>query len=134
MQYPAIMQPTQCRIEQIAPEDSGSAAQTSSLSGPVSMKMSRNFYITDTYLETPPAGISSAVYDKADKTDLLAPFDGLSAVPDDVKALLPPECRAAFDTAVGNEAEWKSRWGPESEKMSRRQPIIDKAIVPYSMT
>lgn len=128
------MQPTHCRIEQIAPEDLPSTNQVNAPGGPVSLKMSRNFYITDTYLETPPAGIASTVYDKDDKTDLLAPFQGLSSVPDDVRDLLPPECRAAFDTAVENEAEWKSRWGTESEKTSRRQPIIDKAIVPYSVT
>lgn len=134
MQYPTIMQPTQCRIEQVEPEDRASMTQASTLGGPVPLKMSRNFYITDTYLETPPSGIASVVYDRTDKTDLLAPFNGLGAVSDDVKALLPPECRAAFDAAVDNETEWKTRWGPETEKMSRRQPIIDKAIVPYSMT
>lgn len=133
MQFPTIMQPTQCRIEQVAPEDQSSAALNGTLP-PVPLKMTRNFYITDTYLETPPAGIAPSVYDKSDKTDFLASFNGLGAVPDDVKALLPPECRAAFDAAVDNETGWKAKWGPESEKMSRRQPVIDKAIVPYSMS
>jgi chromatin structure-remodeling complex protein RSC7 len=136
MQYPTIMQPTHVRIEQVSPDDDpghkdGNSASTS---GPVPLKMARNFYVTDTYLETPPIGLSSAVYDKTAPSDFLASFNGLSAVPEDVKNLLPPECRAAFDKAIDGETEWKSRWGLEKETMSRRDPIIDKAIVPYSMS
>lgn len=100
---------------------------------PVSLRMARNFYVTDTYLETPPSGVASGVYDSTDRADFLGPFSGLNAVPDDIRALLPPECRSALDKAVQNEKDWQSRWGTESEKASRRQPTIDKAIVPYSM-
>lgn len=127
------MQPTQARIEQVAPDDE-EATRDSVAFPPVSLKMAKNFYIADTYLETPPAGLASAAYDSRDPTDFLASFNGLGAVTDDVKDLLPPECRAAFDAAVENETAWKGRWGPEREKASRREPVIDKAIVPYSMS
>lgn len=133
MQYPANMQPTHARIEQIAPE-AEEATCGSAMFTPVPHKMAKNFYITDTYLETPPAGLPPTVYDQKDPTDFLASFNGLGAVSDGIKDLLPPECRETFDKAVGNEKQWKGRWGPESETMSRRDPVIDKAIVPYSMT
>lgn len=132
MQYPASMQPTHARIEQVAPEDE-EATRGSVVFPPVSHKMAKNFYIADTYLETPPTGIAPTAYDQNDPTDLLASFNSLEAVSDDIKDLLPPQCREAFDKAVHNEKQWKDRWGPESKTMSRREPIIDKAIVPYSM-
>ncbi|CAM1507168.1 Fc.00g068090.m01.CDS01 [Cosmosporella sp. VM-42] len=132
LQYPAAMQPTRARIEQVTPEDE-EAAKGSTVFPPVSLKMARNFFVADTYFETSSAGVLSAAYDKSDTADFLAPFNGLGAVSDDVKNLLPPECRKAFDGALEKEHSWRSQWGPESEKMSRRQPIIDKAIVPYSM-
>ncbi|OAQ91682.1 chromatin structure-remodeling complex protein RSC7 [Purpureocillium lilacinum] len=132
MQYPAIMQPTLARIEQVAPEDED-ATRGSSRFPPVSAKVARNFMVTDTYFESPPAGAAPVAMDADDSADFLSSFNGLSAVSDDVKDLLPPECRKAFDEALGSDAEWKSRWGPESSKMARRGPVIDKAIVPYSM-
>ena len=44
------------------------------------------------------------------------------------------ECRVAFDGARGRERAWKARWGAEEWVMGRREPVIDKAIVPYSMS
>ena len=132
MQYPVSMQPTHARIEQVAPEEE-EATRGSATFPPVSHKMARNFYIADMYLETPPAGIAPTVYDQEDPSNLLASFNGLGAVPDGIKDLLPPQCREAFDKAVHTEKQWKDRWGPESKTMSRREPVIDKAIVPYSM-
>ncbi|KAJ4008148.1 chromatin structure-remodeling complex subunit RSC7 [Fusarium irregulare] len=135
MQYPVTMQPTRARIEQVAPEDEEATAD-SSMFPPVPAKVARNFFVADTYFETSSAGVISAsgVDGTANSADFLASFQGLSAVSDDIKDLLPPECRAAFDSAAEKEASYRSQWGPESEKMSRRQPVIDKAIVPYSMT
>ncbi|VUC20568.1 unnamed protein product [Clonostachys rosea] len=128
MQYPTVMQPTQARIEQVTPEEEN--VQDTGPFPPVSLRMARNFFVTDTILETPPTGLASAVYDKADQTDFLSSFSGLGAVSDDIRALLPAECRSAFDNAVGQENQWKSRWGPEASNTCRRDPIIDKAIVP----
>jgi chromatin structure-remodeling complex protein RSC7 len=134
MQYPKTMQPTRARIEQVAPDAEPAAADDSTTFGPVSLRMARNFYVTDTYYEGAPAGVTPTYYEKTDSSDPLAQFKGLGAVSDDIKALLPPECRKAFDEAVSQEEEWESRWGTEAETMSRRQPVIDKAIVPYSMS
>lgn len=126
------MQPTLARIEQVAPEDEGEA-KGSERFPPVSSKLARNFFITDTYYESPPAGAAPAASDRADSADFLASFNGLSAVSDDIRDLLPPECRKAFENAALQDGEWRSRWGTESDNMSRRDPVIDKAIVPYSM-
>ncbi|KAM5356163.1 hypothetical protein ACJ41O_002809 [Fusarium nematophilum] len=133
MQFPATMQPTRARIEQVAPEDEEST-RGSSVFPPIPGRMARNFYVSDTYFETSSAGVIAAVDDPAGSADFLASFQGLSAVSNEIKDLLPPECRKAFDSAVDKETAWRSRWGPESEKTSRQQPVIDKAIVPYSMT
>lgn len=129
MQYPAIMQPTQARIEQVAE----APASASRRFPPLPAKVVRNLLVTDTYMESPPAGAAPVARAAPAAADALAAFDGLASIPDDVKDLLPPECRAALDKALANDAEWKSRWGPESATMSRRDPVIDKAIVPYSM-
>lgn len=85
-------------------------------------------------MENPAAGVASAAYDRTGQTDFLAAFNGLSAVPQAVRDLLPPKCRSAFDAAVASEVEWKSRWAGEGEKTCRQKPVIDKAIVPYSMS
>lgn len=115
VQYPTIMQPTSARIEQIPPNadrDETAASQTFPLLSP---SIPRNFLVTDTYCETPPAGVSSVSYDRhasvlagADhnSSDFLAPFRGLDAVSDDVKDCLPSECREAFEQALGREKNW----------------------------
>ncbi|KAK7430781.1 chromatin structure-remodeling complex subunit RSC7 [Neonectria magnoliae] len=133
MQYPLTMQPTRARIEQVAPEDEGTTQGTVTFP-PVPPKMARNFYVADTYFEAPSVGVVSAAETQAESADFLASFSGLGAVSDDIKDLLPPECRKAFDQTLDKETAYRSQWGLESETMSRRQPIIDKAIVPYSMT
>lgn len=133
MQYPATMQPTLARIEQVAPADEA-VATGSVMFPPVPLKLARNFYITDTYYETPSVGGALAADNRSDPAGMVAAFNGLEAVSDDIKDLLPPECRRAFDTALQKQKDWRSRWGSEAEHVSRRGPIIDKAIVPYSMT
>lgn len=131
MQYPASLQPTMARIEQVSPDDERAATEAGSgRFPPVPRRMARNFYIADTYMETPTADFAATPGRGDGRSDFLASFDGLGAVSDDIKDLLPPECRAAFDKAVEKDREWKARWGPESQKMCRREPIIDKAIVP----
>ncbi|PFH58750.1 hypothetical protein XA68_13288 [Ophiocordyceps unilateralis] len=133
VQYPTIMQPTLARIEQVALGDEAADVRSGRFP-PVPPRLVRNFLVTDTYMESPPAGAAATASGKAaDSADLLTAFNGLAAVSDEIKDLLPPECRTAFDKALGQDREWKARWGPESEKMARRDPIIDKAIVPYSM-
>ncbi|KAL7824241.1 chromatin remodelling complex Rsc7/Swp82 subunit domain-containing protein [Trichoderma gracile] len=133
MQYPAAMQPTLARIEQVAPQDE-EATRGDPKFPPVPLKMARNFCVMDTYFETPAAGGALSASKRSDPADFVAQFNGLSAVSDEIKDLLPPECREAFDKALQKEEDWRSRWGPEATHMSRRDPIIDKAIVPYNMT
>ncbi|KAG9255142.1 chromatin remodelling complex Rsc7/Swp82 subunit-domain-containing protein [Emericellopsis atlantica] len=134
MHYPKMMQPTRARIEQVPVDEEDKASAEDTIFTPVPAKVAKNFFVTDTYLEIPPAGLSKGAYEHRDPHDPLASFNGLGVVPDEIKSLLPPECRKAFDTALDHETEWKSRWGAESKTMSRREPVIDKAIVPYSMS
>jgi chromatin structure-remodeling complex protein RSC7 len=83
-------------------------------------------------METPPAGISFAVYEQREVPAFLAEFQGLGAVSSDILDDLPPECLEAFNKALENEKTWKARWGSEQTMTHRRAPIIDAAIVPYS--
>ncbi|KAG8166897.1 hypothetical protein KVR01_002586 [Diaporthe batatas] len=140
IQYPAIMQPTQARIEPVVASDPEDVNTESQIFPPLSPSIPRNFMVTDTYFETPPSGIAAVSYIRApmgsvngeNGSDFLAPFRGLGAVSDDVKDCLPPECREAFEKAAAQEQSWHAKWGVEASAKSRRNPVIDKAIVPYS--
>jgi len=143
MHYPAIMQPTHVRIEQVEDAEPEELSDPTAFP-PLNPAISRNFMVTDTYMETPAAGISQSSYNvpfrhsRPDheayvQTDYLAPFQGLSAVSQDIRDLLPEECREAFDKAANLEDQWHSKWGTEATNSSRREPVVDKAIVPYSM-
>lgn len=134
MHYPKTMQPTHARIEQVPVDEEDKATTEDTLFTPVPAKVAKNFFVADTYLEMPPAGLPTGAYEPRDPSDPLASFNGLGVVSDEIKNMLPPECRNAFDTALNHEKEWQLRWGPESKTMSRREPVIDKAIVPYSMS
>lgn len=124
------MQPTHARMEQV--QDS-SAPTDSQVFAPLNPVIPRNFRVIDYIMETPPASLPNLAYQQNyNVPDFLAPFQGLGAMSDDIKDLLPPECRKAFDEALSNENEWKSKWGPEADVSHRRPPIIDAAIVPYS--
>lgn len=124
-----MMQPTQARIVQVSPNDEETANATFPS---VPLKIARNFMVTDTIYETPSGVYSAAATAPTDDADFCAPFHGLESVPNDIKDLLPADCRKAFDDAISKDRDWKSRWGPEHEVASRRLPTIDKAIVPYS--
>ncbi|KAL2130358.1 hypothetical protein VTI74DRAFT_6562 [Chaetomium olivicolor] len=143
MHFPVIMQPTHARIEQVVDRED-QPPSNSAVFPNVKPTISRNFLVMDTHLETPPAGVAPAAYDVPFRTsqvdheasasaDFLAPFRGLSAVSDEIYDLLPEECRKAFDIALKQENYWLSKWGNEAENTSRREPVVDKAIVPYSM-
>jgi chromatin structure-remodeling complex protein RSC7 len=130
MQYPAIFQPTRARIEQVPPSDRAETTGSGTKFTPIRPVVARNFSVVDTYMETPLAGISPLAYDANPAADFLAPFKGLSVVSDEIKDLLPPECRKAFDDALARETAWKGKWRNEKEASCRRNPIIDKSIVP----
>jgi chromatin structure-remodeling complex protein RSC7 len=123
------MQPTHARIEQVS---SLAESNDSARFPPLDPRISRNFTVIDTYMETPPTGVSPAAYERRDSPAFLSEFQGLEAVSDDILEDLPPECRKAFDQALEKEKAWKAAWGPERTMTHRRAPIIDAAIVPYS--
>jgi chromatin structure-remodeling complex protein RSC7 len=141
--YPAITQPTHARIEHVDAEDA-EPPSSESIFPPLKPVIPRNFLVTDIYMEAPPAGVAAAAYDLPFRTspaeqaasaraDFLSPFRGLGSVPDELRDLLPDDCRQAFDAAVKNEEKWFAKWGDESDSTCRQEPVIDKAIVPYSM-
>lgn len=142
--YPAAMQPTTARIEQV-PSPAATNPEHGTRVFPVLQPIvSRNFLVADTIMETPPAGIAAAAYEVPFRTsppdyqasyrgDFLAPFRGLGSVSKEIRDLLPEECRGQFDQAVKREGEWFGRWGDEKDTKSRRELAIDKHIVPYSV-
>ncbi|KAI1327679.1 hypothetical protein F5Y16DRAFT_371012 [Xylariaceae sp. FL0255] len=132
MLYPAIMQPTHARFEQIDATAEKTAATEDPRFPRLDSRIPRNFTVIDTYMETPDAGVSSAVYERHEGPAFLAEFEGLGAVSSDILDELPPECRAALEKAAAKEKAWKATWGPEVAVGHRRDPIIDAAIVPYS--
>ncbi|KAI3331429.1 hypothetical protein HD806DRAFT_477324 [Xylariaceae sp. AK1471] len=132
MQYPAIMQPTHVRIEQVMDSSASADSNDNPRFPSLDPRIPRNFTVIDTYMESPPAGISSAVYEQREVPTFLAEFQGLGAISSDILDDLPPECRDAFDKALEKEKAWKATWGSEQVMAHRRAPIIDAAIVPYS--
>lgn len=138
-----MMQPTRVRIEQVPPplDEASSACAAAAAAAtrctkfpPVPLRMARNFLIMDTYCENAPSNVASLPCSKETPAGFVASFNGLEGLSDEIKDLLPRECRAALDKALEANAEFESRWGTERETMSRRDPVIDKAIVPYSMS
>ena len=123
------MQPTHVRIEQVR---SSTESSDGTRFPPLDPRIPRNFTVIDTYMETPPAGVPAAAYERRDSPAFLSEFQGFGAVSDDILEDLPPECRKAFDLALEKEKAWKAAWGPERTMTHRRAPIIDAAIVPYS--
>lgn len=141
--YPASMQPTHARIEQVVDKEDAPQPTSPTIFPPVNPTISRNFMVTDVHMQTPPTGIAPSSYtvpfrSAADNAaaagaDFLAPFRGLRAVSMEIRDLLPDDCRKAFDEAVKKEEDWFEKWGDETDSTSRRPPVIDKAIVPYSI-
>ncbi|CAK7267370.1 chromatin structure-remodeling complex subunit RSC7 [Sporothrix epigloea] len=142
IQYPANMQPQRARA--VLVEDEAADSDQSATFPPLPPQVARNWYVADLHLTTPSAGIAPAAYDRyringagssfeSPKKDMLGSFQGLGAVSEDIRSLLPDECRDAFDAARDREQQWFGQWGAEGEAMCRREPIIDKAIVPFAV-
>jgi chromatin structure-remodeling complex protein RSC7 len=111
------------------------APSSSTAFPPLPSRVARNYFVVDTYMRNPGSGLASAAYDTPDPDDFLAPFRGLSAVSDEIRALLPPECRAEFDRARGQETAWRERWKEDRrrEHETRRPLVIDRTVQPYSV-
>jgi hypothetical protein len=129
MQVPASMQPTHARIKQV--EDSTVGVPGSKIFTPLDPSIPRNIKVLDVTTETPPCGIAPGSFPGKDVPDFLRDFQGLGAMSDEIKDLLPPECRVAFDAALEKENKYKASLGNEKEATHRREPIIDISIVPY---
>lgn len=152
MHYPKTMQPTHARWEQIDDHEAQTAARTngtvtttngtsnhyhsaankdsenpSTIFPPVKPIYSRNYMIIDTVYQSAPASHLGIPGPDGDDYDL--GFNGLSAVSDDIKDELPPECRKAFEQALAKEKEWKGRWDSEARDGHRRNPAIDKGLI-----
>src|SRR5690606_39031517 len=93
-----------------------------------------NFQVMDFHMETPPSGVAPSAYGNTVTADFLTPFRGLNAVSDEIKDLLPPECRQAFDGAASGEKEWVASLGKEKSVTCRRLPMVNKAVVAFFPT
>src|SRR5690554_5327353 len=61
MHFPAAMQPTHVRIEQVPLSDTESASDSKTFPD-IPPRVARNFLVMDTHMETPPSGISTSAY------------------------------------------------------------------------
>lgn len=139
MQYPKIMQPTHARWEQIDDHaenrkllanghtNGDQEDEVHTIFTPVKPIYSRNFMIVDTAYQSAPSSHLGVPGPDGDAYDI--GFNGLSSIPDDIKADLPLDCREAFEQALEKEIQWKTQWGTESSSTLRRAPAIDKGVV-----
>lgn len=139
MQYPKTMQPTHAKWVQINDKDVKANGQLTNgdtndhvdevptMFTPVKPIYSRNYMIVDTAYETAPYSSLGNPGPDGDVHDI--GFTGLSAISNDIKAELPPECLAAFEEALAKELEWKNKWGTEATDAHRKAPVIDKGLI-----
>ncbi|KAK1824572.1 chromatin structure-remodeling complex subunit RSC7 [Friedmanniomyces endolithicus] len=94
--------------------------QEPTLFPPIPPIISRNFAIIDTHflspaLTNPSHPSRTTPLDMASSGHGYSNSGGLSAIPDEVLAELPEECRAAFEEAKRAEMSWSGLWGREGE-------------------
>jgi len=127
------MQPTHARWEQIDDYEVQEKIENGEMEEPkadetmftpIDPVISRNYMVVDTVFEAPPYNYPSRLVPGPDGDSFDIGFNGLSGVSDDVKACLPPECRAAFEEALEKETEWKNKWSGEAVDGHRRMPKI----------
>lgn len=144
MQYPASMQPTHARWERVdAPLDAATSGMQAISVGseaaaaepaaatifpPVPPALARSFLVVDTLYENAPFANLGVPGPDGAGVDGVA-YDGLEGVGEEVRGLLPEECRAPFERALERERAWKGRWGTEGEDGLRRAPVIDKGMI-----
>lgn len=95
---------------------------------PVNPIYTRNYLIVDTLYETPPTGITAGIPGSCDGTNDVG-FNGLSSVSEEIRNLLPEECRVAFEKAVREERAWKGKWGGEERDGMRAGMVIHKGFI-----
>lgn len=79
----------------------------------------RNFMISDTCYETPPASVVG--YPGPDEEVLDIGAGELTRVPEHLLTELPEGCRQAFVKARAVEKAWKERWGTDKDDGARAQ-------------
>lgn len=77
----------------------------------------RNFMISDTYYETPPASVLGCP--GPDEGTLDVGPGGLTSVPEYLVAELPADCRQSFVEARAVEKAWKQHWGTDHDDGAR---------------
>lgn len=146
-QYPKIMQPTHARWEQVLPtsptsrtsqiaadqinrdvsdglngttgHSNGREAAADTIFPDIPPVFTRNFMISDTYYETPPASVLG--YPGPDEELLDVGPGELTRVPEHLLDDLPEGCRQAFIEARAVEKAWKERWGTDKDDGARAQ-------------
>ena len=142
MQYPKIMQHTHAKWEQVYPETIESAAQnmlddrilsddlnrngpighehdqtTETIFTPLPEHLARNFMIVDTYARGPPTSTFGFPGLPGSVVDVGPP--GLTAISEDVIAVLPEESQRAFLEVRKEARRWQSRWSTEEQDKMR---------------
>ena len=97
----------------------GREAVTDTIFPDIPPVFTRNFMISDTYYETPPASVLG--YPGPDEEVLDVGPGELSGVREQLLADLPEDCRSAFIEARAVEKAWKARWSTEKEDGARAQ-------------
>lgn len=95
---------------------------------PVNPIYSRNYLIVDTVYESPPIGNAAGI-PGPDSNNYDIGFNGLSSISDEIRDLLPEDCRVAFERAAEGEREWKGRWGCEEVDGRRANLVIHKGFI-----
>ncbi|TVY35587.1 Chromatin structure-remodeling complex subunit [Lachnellula subtilissima] len=133
LHYPKTMQPSHARWEQIDDYEVQEKIENGEIEEPkadetmftpIDPVISRNYMVVDTVFEAPPYNYPSRLVPGPDGDSFDIGFNGLSGVSDDVKACLPPDCRAAFEEALEKETQWKNKWSGEAVDGHRRMPKI----------
>lgn len=95
---------------------------------PVNPIYTRNYLVVDTLYESPPTGSTSGI-PGPDGDSYDVGFNGLSSVSEEIRNLLPEECRVAFEKAVGDELAWKGKWAGEAGDGMRAGMVIHKGFI-----
>lgn len=87
---------------------------------PLDPAIARNYLVVDTVMATPPTAELGQPYpDEADEFDMSRKT--IDDVPDDIVALLPPDCRKAFDEVREQRRRWREQWRAEIRDGARGQ-------------
>jgi chromatin structure-remodeling complex protein RSC7 len=121
LQYPAAMQPTHCVWTRLSSDDQPSDLSPEFFPPPTEAQLQDHIIVDTTFIAPPLTGPLDVPGPKITFDDQLGLMStqSLSSVPEDVIALLPADCKAAFRAAQSVESEWMSRFGTEVEHGER---------------